>query len=137
MERRTVEYQLGDYVGEYIFMKYLPTLSTDMLLTRNVITVSEEDTNQHDYLTEKWYKSKSQEDWKLLQDNDKILTEKYLPKELVCSVPKIDVDNMDEFLEGLIDNLWDCDICHYSLNRSDIIIENTYDWFTEIKFKLD
>jgi hypothetical protein len=137
MERKTVEYQLGEYVGEYIYFKYLPTLSTDMLLTRNVITVSEEDTNAHNILNEKWYKSKSKEDWDNLQEHYKFLKEKYLPKELVCSIPKIDVNNMDELLDGMIMSLWDCDICHYSLNRSDVIIENTYDWFTEIKFKLD
>lgn len=137
MERKTVEYQLGEYVGEYIYSKYLPTISTDMLLTRNVITVTEEDTNVHNVLNEKWYKSKTKEDWDLLQDNYKILKEKYLPKELFCHIPKLDVDNMEELLNGLIDNLWDCDICHYSLNKEDIEINNSKRWDTEIKFKLD
>lgn len=137
MERKTVERQLGEYIGEYIYFKYLPTLSTCMLHTRNVITVSEEDTNTYNVLNDKWYKSRSNEDWNNLQEHYKFLKEKYLPKELVCSIPKIDVDNMDELLDGMVMSLWDCDTCHYSLNKSDIIIENTYDWFTEIKFKLD
>lgn len=137
MERITVEYQLGQYIGEYIFMKYLPTLSTDMLTTRNIIVVSLFDTEKHNCLTEKWLISKTQEDWDNLQNNYKILVEKYLPKELFCHIPKLDVDNMEELLNGLIDNLWDCDICHYSLDKEDIEINNSERWDTEIKFKLD
>lgn len=46
MKKLTAEYQLGYYVGEYIYSRFLPTLSTlstDLLQTRNVIKVFEED----------------------------------------------------------------------------------------------
>jgi hypothetical protein len=37
----TAEYQLGYYVGREIINRFLPTLSTDMLLSRVVIQVTE------------------------------------------------------------------------------------------------
>jgi len=42
-KKLTLEYQLGYYVGLEIVHRYLPTLSTDMLQSRTVIEVSEED----------------------------------------------------------------------------------------------
>ena len=43
----TSEYQLGYYVGEYIVSRFLPTLSTDIIQSRRVINVSEEDTEEN------------------------------------------------------------------------------------------
>ena len=40
---KDLNYQLGQYVGEHITRKYLPTLSTDALKTYTEIQVSEED----------------------------------------------------------------------------------------------
>ena len=51
----TLEYQLGYYVGLEIVHRYLPTLSTDMLQTRNVIEVSEEDSLENERLDTEWY----------------------------------------------------------------------------------
>jgi chaperonin cofactor prefoldin len=50
LETLTMDYQLGYYVGEHIVNRYLPTLSTDILQSRNVIEVSEEDTIENNRL---------------------------------------------------------------------------------------
>jgi hypothetical protein len=47
-----LNYQLGVYVGEVIEFRYLPTLSTDMLKTRNVVEVSPEDAERHRIVSE-------------------------------------------------------------------------------------
>jgi type II restriction/modification system DNA methylase subunit YeeA len=43
---------------------------------------------------------------------------------------------MDEFKQGLITSLWDCDHCNYSLDPEDIEIYDEDDYFTIIKLKL-
>ena len=39
---KDLNYQLGNYVGEYITRRFLPTLSTDMLKTHTEIKVSKQ-----------------------------------------------------------------------------------------------
>jgi hypothetical protein len=146
----TLEFQLGYYVGSKVVTHYLPTLSTDSLQSRNIIQVSPEDTAENKRLDSEWYdttnygKNKDEnfangnpEKWNLYYQHNKMLEKKYLPDPLVCHLRLLNVENWDEFKEGLIDYLWECDMCSYSLKAEDINIFDDEDYFTIIKFKLE
>ena len=116
-----LNYQLGTYVGEVIEFRYLPTLSTDMLKTCNVIEVSLEDAQRHEIVSEALHKTykwaggsgdskKEFEEYKSLNSE---LARKYLPEKLECMVPKVHPTDMEQFLEGLKDQIWDTDRSHY------------------------
>jgi hypothetical protein len=146
----TLEFQLGYYVGSKIFTRYLPTLSTDSLQSRNVIQVSSEDLTENKRLNDEWFDTTrygknrdenspngNKEKWNLYYEHNKMLEKKYLPDPLVCHLRLLNVEKWDRFKEGLIDYLWDCDMCSYSLEADDIEISDDEDsYFTIIKFKL-
>ena len=138
----TAEYQFGYYVGEYIFFRFLPTISIDSIHTRRVIPVSPEEEAKHKELDDKWFekvqkKENSDVEWEKLQTHRREVEEKYLPHELVCHLDPLNITNEAEFKAGLISSLWDCDICHYSIEPEDITIEmDQHFYFTIIKFKL-
>lgn len=149
MIENTVEFQLGVMIGEYIINMYLPTLDTDMLKTRHVINVSDEDRINYEMLDKIWYektnkngKEASKDDWNKLHDFTKKMEEKYLPHILECRVPLIQVENITELKAGIRESLWDCDACSYKIETDDdIIIEDEHiaNIFHEsiIKLKLD
>jgi len=141
--RPSLEYQIGWYIGEFIHSNLLPTLSIDMLKTRKVIDVTEEETKKFEELDEKWHKewektreSKGNEkEWKELQEFRKELEKKYLPEKLKCLVPKFDVDDIEELKKGIRECLWDTDLSHYECgSNKDIEIEEidttdrSYQW---------
>jgi hypothetical protein len=143
----TLTYQLGHYVGAEIFNCYLPTLSSDMLHSRKVIEISEEDSKENKRLESEWYSTtkygsnrdleKCKENWDLYYAHNKMLEKKYLPDPLECHLDILNVEDWEEFKKGLIDYLWNCDMCSYSLKPEDIEITETEDvYFTIIKFKL-
>lgn len=149
MKNASLELQLGYYVGEYICHRYLPTLSTDSLLTRKVIQVSPEDTAENQRLEKEWfstcYGTKSQEispeqkeKWKAYYEHNKMLNVKYLPHTLKCYVPQVNIDkmNIDDFKKGLTASLWDSDACAYSLKPENVKISNDEGYFTKIEFIL-
>jgi hypothetical protein len=147
MKKLTAEYQLGYYVGEYIYSRFLPTLSTDLLQTRNVIKVSEEDELENKRLYDEWFKTsrfgsewnshENIEKWNLYQQHNKMLEEKYLPHELKCYFGLLHIKKEKQFKDGLINSLWNCDMCYYSLKPEDITIEHDSDYTTTtIIFKL-
>ena len=115
---KDLNYQLGQYVGEHITRKYLPTLSTDALKTYNEIQVSEEDAERHRIVDEALWKTdprstNRQEKFEVYKALNNELAKKYLPEKLDCLVPKIYPTDMDTFKEGLKDQLWDTDLSHY------------------------
>ena len=115
---KDLNYQLGQYVGEHITRKYLPTLSTDALKTYTEIQVSEEDAERHRIVDEALWKTDprstdSQKKFKAFKTLNNELAKKYLPEKLNCLVPKIYPTDMDTFKEGLKDQLWDTDLSHY------------------------
>ena len=118
---KDLNYQLGQYVGEHITRKYLPTLSTDALKTYNEIQVSEEDAERHRIVDEaltKTYKWRGGDDngkeaFAVFKALNNELAKKYLPEKLDCSVPKVYPTDMDAFKEGLKDQLWNTDLSHY------------------------
>ena len=103
----TSEYQLGYYVGEYIVSRFLPTLSTDIIQSRRVINVSEEDTEENKRLDSEWVNTKrpneegSKDKWDLFYRHNKMLEKKYLPNPLICHLGTLNILNMDEFKKGL------------------------------------
>jgi hypothetical protein len=144
----TAEFQLGDYVGEHIVARFLPTLSTDKLQSRKVIQVSEEDTQKHNELDEAWWNTTEygetpnaadkEERWKQLLANQRMLEKKYLPNPLKCHLPILNIQNELEFKQGLKASLWDCDMCSYNIDAENIKIYDDEDsYFTVIEFKLD
>ena len=117
---KDLNYQLGQYVGEHITRKYLPTLSTDMLKTYTIVEVSKEDAEIHRIVDQTLWKTDPrsttrQEKFEVYKALNNELARKYLSEKLDCLVPKIYPTDMDVFKEGLKDQLWDTDLSHYLL----------------------
>ena len=134
-KRLSLNYQLGMYVGEYIVALHLPTLSTDMLLTRAIIDVSPEETAEWQKLEKQlepymWGAKMNDEEGykKLFYENLKWyhkLEEKYLPETIKIMVPRVVPTNMEQFAQGIKDTLWNCDRSHYWIE--DGFFEQTID----------
>ena len=150
LQKVTMDWQLGFYVGQDIVHNYLPTLSTDMIHSRNVIKVSEEDATENQRLSDEWFSTTKYQDnwngeedgskdkWELYFQHNKMLEKKYLPKILDTAFGLLRIDDMEKFKNGLIDSLWNCDMCSYNLDEDKIIIkQDMLNGFTEIKFELD
>lgn len=140
-EEVSLEYQLGIYVGDYIVMQYLPTLSVDWCHTKETVEVSAEDATRHAelyniYTTKSNANEECKEEWKNYRDFSHSLEEKYLPAVLECSIHKISsIKNMDQFISGIRASLWDCDICCYNIDN--IKVDDEYsERFTRILIPL-
>ncbi len=150
MKKETsLEEQLGYYVGEFIIANFLPTLSIDMIKTRNIIKVSQDQEETARKLEEIWFnnlkefsikKEKDSEsvdwNWVALRTFHEEIERAYLPEELVCHVPNIviNIKNISELKNGIRVSLWESDLCHYNINVNNIdIIFETFS--TVIKFK--
>lgn len=149
----TLAYQLGFYIGEQIVYRHLPTLSIDHIQTNKNISVTCAEGDEFRRLDEIWFnkrmsikgteeeKKKATElEWQDVTHLRKQLQDKYLPKTVKCyfSLLNIKEEDMKEFKEGIINSLWNCDCCHYSLKPSDISVVATDDgYFTIITLKRD
>jgi hypothetical protein len=141
-KRLSLNYQLGMYVGEYIVALHLPTLSTDMLLTRTIIDVSPEETAEWQKLDKQlepymWGDKRNDEEGykKLFYENRKwyhVLEEKYLPETIKIMVPRVVPTNMEQFAKGIKDTLWDCDRSHYRIEEGFFVQTNHYAWCSYI-----
>jgi hypothetical protein len=138
------EYQLGYYVGLHV-VRDLPTLSTDILQTRNVIQVSEEDALENKRLDEEWLETTryggkwdgvnengDKEKWELYLQHNKMLTKKYLPNPYKHYMGVLNIQNIKEFKEGLRVALWDCDLCNYDIEPENIKIYEDEDVYSTI-----
>lgn len=139
----TAEWQLGYYVGENIVHDDLPTISVEAG-TRKEIPVSLEDELEYKRTEENWYnktqhgKVKADDEWKVYQDCRKRLIKKYLPNPLKCYVGILNIHNMEDFKNGLINSLWNSDVCNYNLNPENIkIYDDDEVFFTVIELMLD
>jgi hypothetical protein len=146
LDEISMDYQLGYYVGEHIVSRYLPTLSTDMIQSINVIKVSEEHQSEYDEMDKDYVDTLIANDWKKGDDNlfemlkkfRKLLDKEYLPNPLECHLRLIKFNDEKEFKEGLRSSLWDCDMCSYNIEIENIKIENEMEMgFTIISFQLD
>jgi len=125
--------ELGYFVGEYIFMHFLPTISAgDGGYTRNIVQCSIGESDEYNRLNDIWYnsykdnrkiKNDNTKEWIEYTDYRRALEVKYLPHELRCHLPRVTPTNMDSFLNGLIDSLWNCDVCSYHLEKDMIKFE--------------
>jgi hypothetical protein len=147
----TSEFQFGYYVGLYIVSRYLPTLSTDVMRSRNVIQVSEEDSLENERLHTEWYvttkygggwngvdENGNNEKWDLYHQHNKMLEKKYLPNPLKCHMGILNIQDLGDFKKGLRFALWDCDMCSYNIEPENIKIYDNEDYyFTIIELSLD
>lgn len=138
-----LDYELGNMVGEFIIYKFLPTLSTDMLKSMNVIAVPLElerewAKKQKEYRALGYNESKDSESSKLFYRNLAWYKENiesiYLPQVLECRIPKFQYKNEAKFIEGLKSALWDCDMSHYDVKDIEIITGEGW-WCTDVKLK--
>lgn len=141
-----LEYYLGKIVGEYIVAVHLPTLSTDMLKSRNVIQVSNEDTKEYIRLEALWQNIQHRGAikslaWDAHLENMYQTGGKYLPHTLKMQIPKFGlhlIKDIKLFKSGLYTTLYDSDICSYSLKHDDMLVEYTdeFAWCDNITLKL-
>jgi hypothetical protein len=118
---KDLNHQLGNYVGEYITRRFLPTLSTDMLKTHTIVEVSEEDTERHKIADEaltktyilKGVSNESKEAFAIFKALNNEFARKYLTEKLKCAIPKVYITDMASFKDGLYSQLWDTDLSHY------------------------
>lgn len=140
MKKPSITFQLGEYIGEYIVTHYLPTLSTDMMKSNNVILVSEEETKKHDELNNEWFQKlydkeerkkpeneRAKEEWEKYRVFSIELDKKYLPEKIECLVPKFYTKDMNTLKNGIRLSLWDSDICSYKIDTNDDIIIDELD----------
>ena len=67
-----------------------------------------------------------------------MLEKKYLPQTLECVFNLIAIRDIKKFKEGLMDSLWNCDMCSYNIDEDKIEITNDLELgFTHIKFQYD
>lgn len=136
----TTERQFGFFVGETIIAKYLPQLSIDTD-SGKVVQVSDEDEKKYKDAEKKWFRCDNEEEkqkfWLKYYNLRQTLIKKYLPKALICHFDILSIINEDEFKKGLIESLWNSDICEYSLNPDDIkIYDDEKVFFTIIELNL-
>ena len=127
-----INYQLGIYAGEYIVSEFLPSLSCEMMHTRNVIQCTIAEADEQKRLDDIWsyhynednHSVESKESWKVQLAHSKALISKYLPENLRCNLPRVTPNDMESFIEGLRESLWNSDVCSYSLKPEDIRFDN-------------
>lgn len=142
----TLNYQLGLYIGEYIITHHLPTLSTDMLKSRTIIQVSEEETAEWEKLNSKYgplyisdkdpdKEAKEESRTRIFYDNRKWyhkLEEKYLPETIKVTVPRFIPTKIEEIKKGIELALWDCDMSHYKVVDGFFEQTESYAWCSYI-----
>lgn len=146
IKKLTLEYQLGYYIGEYIVYRYLPTLSIDMLTSRNVISVTSEEQRTYQELDDNWFQKvqsnhnlpdsshSAPDEWNALMKFRREMESKYLPKKLECHISSLNVENLTELKKGIMSSLWDCDMCHYNCSKTEDIeiISDEDGYYTKI-----
>jgi hypothetical protein len=127
-EKHSIGSQLGFYIGNYIVMRFLPTLNIYGHDSARTIHVSDEEKIEYDRLDDKWYNERvngetTKENWVNLRRYAHMLEEKYLPKKLIMYIPYFDIpeENLSEVKEGIRSELWDSDICNYHIESNDDI----------------
>jgi hypothetical protein len=129
---KNINEELGWFVGEYILMHFLPSLSIYGGQTRTMIQCTIGESDEYNRLHDIWYlsyhdnreiKNDITKEWIEHTEYRRALEAKYLPHELRCHLPRVTPTHMDSFLNGLIDNLWHSDVCCYHLEKDTIKFE--------------
>jgi hypothetical protein len=132
-----VYFQLGWYVGEYIYARNLPTLSCDMILTNRVIRVLPEEEDRIAKLNALWFKTEDDRFFDRARKEHRDLARKYLPAKLETDVRMLTVPAQEEDVKdlknGLRQALWDTDVCWYRIEKDEDIelVQEKY-WTTVI-----
>lgn len=139
--KNTISYKLGVMIGEFIYYRYLPTLSIDDMQSPHVITVSDEETIEYERLHNLWWPAclksvqtgENELAFETMRTYTRSLEKKYFPKILECGIP-VDlskIKNLDDVKYGIKDSLWDCDVCAYHIDIDEIIITKApkYYWY--------
>ena len=150
MEKKVVnvDYELGKMVGEYIIYVFLPTLSTDMLKSRNIIPVSldlerewknkQETYRKLNYDITKDKKLREAEATTLFYENlawyKENIEKVFLPPVLECRIPKFKYNDEDNLIKGIRKAIWDSDMSHYDTIDIEIISDDGW-WCTDVKLK--
>jgi len=144
IQRYSKDYQLGFYIGEMIFEKYLPTTDAVMLQTNHVIPLLPEDFIEYKRLEKEWsdhmwanmgnkkeknpiIKAEGKRLFDIQLNFWRMAAKKILLPEIKCDILPLPRHlNVTKFKEGLSYFLWDCDMCSYSIEHEDIIIGEEY-----------
>lgn len=134
------DYQLGYFVGHYLYDKKLPCLSTELERVRNIISVGFLDSLENKKLRDEWSDEKDEikkeEAWLAYKKHNNYLIGKYIPNEYSCHVQLLSISNYRKFKKGLIDFLYQSHVFYYSLKPEDIkVVCDDANQTTTIKFK--
>ena len=133
-----LNFQLGLLAGEIIELKWLPTLSTDMLKTNRVIEVTDElDLAEHNRFQKLMDGAIGRpemfgpihKEWLSFYNP---MSKKYLPKSIECRIEKIEPTDLDEFKKGLNTFLWNTDLSHYMAQDGFFLPNDKYAWCSVI-----
>jgi hypothetical protein len=122
----SLNYQLGEYVGEYILDHFLPSISVGHGYTRNIIQCTIGEADKHKRLEKAWHDLSDSDrmietkPWHEMLDFGRSLEDKYLPHTLRCFLNRVTPTDMDKFLDGVISTLWHSDVCCYCLDKESI-----------------
>lgn len=123
-----LSYSYGLEIGDDI-AEHLPTLSCDSLKSRNVIQVTYGEAQELYRLDAVWYDNHSKinegendPNWILLQAEHRKLEAKYIPQThtwfRMGGLPE--GLNIDQFKQGIVNSMWNCDYSHYSCDVNDV-----------------
>lgn len=136
INKLSVDYQLGQFVGLHIIHKYLPTLPVDIIKSNIVVDMSEADILEYQSLLHDYYATvdenyrvgnretispdEKSDRWEKYISFSKAMSKKYLPNILECRISPLNIKVLKDFKDGLISELSDCDMCSYNLNHEKI-----------------
>lgn len=140
-----LNYQLGRYVGEFIVSTHLPTLSVDLLKSRNVIKVTPDEVKKYSQLNDEWLESYSTDNnnndicpnWVAYRKYHHELARKYLKQTLKINVPKVYPKDIEMFREGLKNVIWDCDLSWYVVPENFFELGIFGSWCSTITLELE
>lgn len=121
------DYQIGRLIGQTVVPK-LPTLSTDMLKTFNVIDVPENLEDLWKIKNDKWHslcRKDEEKATKIFNENLKWyksnLEYVFLPREIKFIIYDFYEEGFSEDMrKGFDDAIWDCDLSHYVFSSAEI-----------------
>lgn len=126
------DYSFGYWVGEEI-SKNLPVPKTSILHTNNVVNISEEDLIENRRLRKIWEDKilekkddDSNDSWDNFNKHNSYIKHKYLDKKVSFSVnTKIKVNDINTFLKGVSESIWDSDLSYYKCKEEEIYLKIT------------
>lgn len=148
--KKSLNYQLGEQVGQQIVHRFLPSLSTEMIKTNIIIEVPQEESDEFKKLDGEHYKYWMANGRPNNNNNDECtrlfyiarkfhheLEKKYLPNTIEAILLKVHPTNFKKFKKGIEDTLWDSDISSYSVAKKDFFKSPKHGWCSYIYLERD